>query len=117
MAKKKAEETVLITMRLLPATLKAIDKWGRKTGRTNRSETLRALLDAGLQSEEQRAAAAPPPAWLERLEELATRLNTDPAGMIAVFEEHLATKDEPAPAAGQGKPKKGVTLRSIFGLV
>lgn len=108
---KKPTETDLVAVRLPSTLIKRIDRWAKKAGRTNRSEAIRALIDAGLEAKE----GPPAPVWAAKLDELAARLNTDAAGAVDVLAEYLEAPEAPAPPTAKAKqPKKGLgqTLRS-----
>lgn len=102
---KKQTDTQLVAVRLPSALLKRIEKWSKKAGRMSNSDAIRALIDAGLESKE----GPPAPPWMNELDVLAQRLNTDHAGAIEVFREYVEAPDEPTP----DKPKrKGTKLTS-----
>jgi hypothetical protein len=103
---KKQTETELVAARLPSALLKRIDRWSKKAGRMSRSDAIRALIDAGLDSKE----GPPAPPWLPTLEALAARLNTDVTGAIEVLREYVEE-----PAAEPDKPKRRGT--KLFGLL
>lgn len=106
-SQKKCEIT--LQCRVHKETADRVDSWALKHGKTGRSEAIRSMIAMALNS-----SSGEVPPWMEKLEALADRLNTDAAGAIEVLAEYVS---EPESEPEKVKSMPAGRRRSKFPLL
>lgn len=115
MAKSKnVDGKTIISLRLTEDLLRRLDEWMARNSKLNRSEALRSIIAMALNSSEQ----LPIPPWMEKLENLAQRVNTDAAGAVDLLADYLSEPEHPGGEKTEdisGRRKRGM-FRGLMGL-